>query len=303
MYVRISTFSEACPPLALFLLLFVDVVDWSVVLLLDNSVAESETEDGLASVVVEWLDVLWLVLSHLGSLLLGFLAWELSEHFGLLDLLVLQELVQGRLSDWDDLLDHVPEDTLGERRGGERSWVGPSSVEVEGLHELGQVKLLTDSIGKHGAEETIMVIINSVVGEEVIFDSTEEEAQDTVGELRLVGSVSADILWLKGMNDVHLKIEQFSINRMLRWGVEMCLESVQVSLLDVSVEKTNGGSDHYIILGLSLHDDLPLLTGLLVLSLLGGVDVSILDLEAVILVVIKALDGRVQIDWSSLLSE
>jgi hypothetical protein len=92
--------------------LLVNFVDWSVVLILDHSVAEGESEEGLALLVLVWLNVGGLVLSELGVLNLLQVAGEGCEDLGLLDLSVLEEQIEGGLSDWDDLLDHIPEDAL-----------------------------------------------------------------------------------------------------------------------------------------------------------------------------------------------
>jgi hypothetical protein len=146
-----------------------------------------------------------------------------------------------------------------------------------------------------------VVVIDLVVHEVVIPDSMEQEAQDAVRELRFV--FTAGELWLKLMDDVHLQVHELTVDAVFRWGMEMGLEAVESCLLNVLVEEADGGSLHYIVLWLSFHDDLELLTSLLVPSLFSWVDGTILYLEAVILEILADLDRCVQIDRCTLLSE
>jgi len=214
------------------------VVDGSVVHILHDSVAKGESEEFLTISVGERLDVIGLGFSHFGALGFLLVVGKMSENGVLLDLLVLEEKVEGGLSDWDDLLHNVPEDSLGEWGGGQGSWICPSSVEAELGNELCHVNLLPDLVGNHGVEESIVEVISIVGHEVVILDSFEQESQDTVGELRL--SFSAGKFWLKLMDNVHFQIHELSIDAVLRWTVEVSLQTVEGSLLDVLVEEVDG---------------------------------------------------------------
>lgn len=68
--------------------------------------------------------------------------------------------------------------------------------------------------------------------------------------------------------------------------MEMSLQTVQICLLNVSIEQTDCRSLHNIILWLTFHYHLELLSCFFVFPLGLGIDLGVLDLEAVILVVI-----------------
>jgi len=70
-----------------------------------------------------------------------------------------------------------------------------------------------------------MEVIDTIVRKPVILDSLEKESENTIGKLRLFGCISTYILWLDGVHDVHLKVQKLTINRMLRWSMEMSLKS------------------------------------------------------------------------------
>lgn len=119
----------------------VNMVDWSIISVLDPSVAHGHSHELVALVV--------LAFDHIWELLLGFL--ELVHLFDsdgrndvvgtdlLGNLTEVGVLVHGMLFDWDDGFDYIPQDTLDKRSGGERALVSESSVEVDELNELAQV--------------------------------------------------------------------------------------------------------------------------------------------------------------------
>ena len=88
------------------------MVDWPVALVLNNSVTGSDSEESLTALGREWL--------HLGGLdgdlgvdLLDLLLiLEFVEVKTLVHLPVLEEHVEGGLSNWNHVLQDVPEDSL-----------------------------------------------------------------------------------------------------------------------------------------------------------------------------------------------
>jgi len=70
------------------------VIHRSVTLVLHDSVAVGVTEEGVALVVSDRLDVGWLMGSQLLIFLSGLVRWELSEYLGSFDLSILVEFVK-----------------------------------------------------------------------------------------------------------------------------------------------------------------------------------------------------------------
>ena len=46
---------------------------------------------------------------------------------------------------------------------------------------------------------------------------------------------------------MHLKVHELSIDRVLRWCVEMVLETVQVAALNLLLKQVNGRGPHEIV--------------------------------------------------------
>lgn len=212
----------------------------------------------------------------------------------------LQEHIQGRLPDWDHVLQDIPEDSLREWSSGQGTSVGPSPIDTELLNELCQVKELvccmpaSSRLDKHFFQELVMVVGKSMNREfKVIGYCFEEEAQYTISELGLLVSS----IWNNSMNDVHFKIEQLSIDGMLRRSMEMVLESLELGTCAPLVKKMDGLRKQVVVIGLLiLHHELELLTLLVVLELLDRVDISILELECLILEVFKNGTCSLKID-------
>lgn len=148
-----------------------------------------------------------------------------------------------------------------------------------------------------------MEVIDTIVRKPVILDSLEKEAENTICELRLFGCITTYVLWLDGVHDVHLEVQKLTINGMLRRSMEMSLKSEQFSRRDMSIEQSDGRSCHHIFFWLSLKDNLVLLSLFLELDLSRGINVLVLDGEAVILVVLEDLQGTVEVDRCLQLSE
>jgi len=76
------------------------------------------------------------------------------------------------------------------------------------------------------------------LSEEGFWHDLEKETQNTVAELRWLRSFGEGAL--KTMNDMHLQIQQFSVNRVLRWRMEVILHSVKLCLGNVLIKQRNG---------------------------------------------------------------
>ena len=110
-----------------------------------------------------------------------------------------------------------------------------------------------------------MVFRETVHGKlEIIWNTLEEETEDTVGESGWLLAV-----WNNTVNDMHLEIEKLTINGVLRWCMEMILESLQLGALAVLVKQTNGVRDEVVVVGcLVLQNKLVLAAFFVVLQLL-----------------------------------
>jgi len=189
----------------------VDVVHGSVTFVLDHSVAGGHSEEGLILRSFEWLYVFWLKRKLGKCVLLVLVVLKVVEGFFFINFSVVKEEIERRLADWDDLLKNVPEDSFGEGSSSKRARVTPSSIVVQKLNKLGQVQLLV-FIGilllslKHLFQECIMVICKTIHSKfEIIWNSTENETQNTICELRFVFLIlRVHVFWFKCMNDMHL---------------------------------------------------------------------------------------------------
>lgn len=147
------------------------------------------------------------------------------------------------------MLKNVPKDTLGEWSCREGASVCPSSVELKQCDKLGEIQwwTLVTVLGlgffKHLSHVSVMEIRTSVKTEwEIIWNSLEQEAQNTMAKLGLIFAS-----WLKSVDNMHLKVHELSIDRVLRWCVEMVLETVQVAALNLLLEQVNGRGPHEIV--------------------------------------------------------
>lgn len=85
--------------------------------------------------------------------------------------------------------------------------------------------------------------------------------------------------------------------------MEMSLQTVKICLLNVSIEQTDCRSLHNIILWLTFHYHLELLSCFLVFSLGFGIDLGVLDIKTVIFVVLEDFYRCVKIDRCSFHTE
>lgn len=290
----------------------VNVVNRSAVALDDLSVANSDSHEFVA-ILHEGVSVDWVLLG-LSLVQPWVFAWALVGKLGFFNLSEGVVLVHGRLSDWDDLFDDVPEDSLGARDGGQRSRVSPSSVELENFNEFLEVEVVASTsahshvFGLSGCElrqESVVVLdikrkahlLDSV--EEGLWNNLEEESQNTVAELRWL--VSLGKAALKSVDNVHFQIQKFSVNRVFGRRVEMILQSVEGGLWNVLVEERDGlGLKEALFGGLTaelVEEGVSLLV-----ELEGGfrVDVLVVEVEYVISKTCVNLHLGLEIDWSLL---
>lgn len=122
------------------------MMNCSIILILNRPVAKRKTEESITIFVLEWLAVVWHVVASDHPVLFA-LRGVLVDNDLAHDFAVFQEHVQGRLTDWNDLFDNIPEDALSEWRRRKRSLVGPPPVEVELADKLVHVQLFGHVFG------------------------------------------------------------------------------------------------------------------------------------------------------------
>ena len=109
---------------------------------LDLSIAHSDLHE-LASLVVLAFVVLWELGSGLTEFIKIFLALGTDHVVGgdlLLHPSVLDVLVHGGLSNWDNGVNQIPKDTFDKWGGGEGTLIGESLVEIDQFDKLAKVK-------------------------------------------------------------------------------------------------------------------------------------------------------------------
>lgn len=144
---------------------------------------------------------------------------------------------------------NIPEDTLREWSRGQRASVGPSSIVLKQLDKFGEIQLFGHlalavlGVFEHLFHEPIMEVGTSVKSEwEVLWYSLEEETKNTMAEC----SVTLDA-WFESMDNVHLEVHELAVNRVLRWCVEVVLETVEVAAFNLWLEQANGRSSEEIL--------------------------------------------------------
>ena len=215
----------------------IDTVDGSLALVLYGPVANSRSEQSLfvasAGDAVRrdtGLDLVSVVL------VLGLDALEAVEALFLLNLLESDKLIERLLADWNDLLEHVPENSFTERRGRQRALVGPSLLVLELHDEGGEVQPHECHVA---VVVTVFVILSQLEKEPVVCvrvllevrvgNDLEEETEHSVGELRATFHGGRQGT-LDAVHDVQLKVEQLTVNRVLGGCVEMRLHAVEHDL-------------------------------------------------------------------------
>ena len=293
----------------------VNVVYRSSVALDHLSAADSDSHEFVA-ILHDGVSVDWVLLGL--GLVQPWVKWAFVGKLSFLNLSEHVVLVHGRLSNWDDLFDDVPQNSFGARDGGQRSWVSPSSVELENFDEFLEVKVVAscsahshvfELSGGELRQESIVVLdiegkshlLDSV--EEGLWNNLKEESQNTVAELRWL--VSLGEAALKSVDNMHLQIQKFSVNGVFGWRVEMILQTVEFGLWNVLVEERDGLGLHEAlfgglvsVLGVKLVEE-----GVSLLVELGGglrVDVLVVEVEDVISKTCVNLHLGFEIDWSLL---
>ena len=244
-------------------ILEVDSVEGSTVLVLNLSVASSDSHVGVASVFLASLglgDVLLQFLEELDGLVVGF--GDLVGNLLLLDTLHGGVAIEGGLPDWDDTFDDVPEDTLVTWSGGQRALVGPSLVELDLTDEFFEVQHESSFIHWVLNELAQKFVVPLDVGlwisylhffEIFLWHDLEEKSENTGTKLRVIMFP----LVVEEMDDVHFEIEELAVDGVLTGGVEMELGAVKGGDGDVLVEERDRlglEAVEVLALGLSLGD-------------------------------------------------
>jgi len=274
----------------------VDVVNWSIVLILNDSVAIGHSEEGVAVFVIVWLDTVWLMLPQGIILLFCLTARERGNDLIWLDFTILEELIKCGLANGDDLFDDIPEDALRIWSGCQRSRICPSLVVVQFLDKGSEVKL-GPFLVNHCAQELVMIIVLFILFEVVVLHSFEQKAQHAMRKFRFFAATRK--IWVELMNNMHLKIKELTINGMLRWRVEMSLKAEKFCRSDMPVKQTDGRSLHDILFWLTFHNNLELLTLLFVFCLGMWIKTVVLDLEFNITEVFVNWLLSLEVNWST----
>jgi len=105
--------------------------------------------------------------------------------------------------------------------------------------------------------------------------------------------------WLKCMNNMHLKVHELSIDRMLRWCMEVILKSMQIAGVNSLLEQGDSGCPHEVVQWWfwTFQNDLDLLTFLVEFNLWSWINYIVFELKVVVLKLLCDRDGRVEVDW------
>ena len=148
---------------------------------------------------------------------------------------------------------------------------------------------------KHLFHVFVMIISLAVHVEWKIFrDSFEEETENGMAKFGLALSS-----WLKSMDNVHLKIHKLPIDRVFRWSMEVILQTMKVTAVNMRLKQTNGRSSEEVVKWgfRTLQNNLNLLTFLVEFDLLSSIDISILELKIVILEILINWHVCLKVDW------
>ena len=221
----------------------VDSEDGSAVLVLNLSVAASDSHEGMSGILLAFLgsrDVLLQLLEELNGLcvaegnLVGDLLFFDPAHG--------RKPIEGGLSDRNNTFNDVPEDALVTWSCGQRALICPPLIEVDLVNELFQIQfeargvfLIFDKL-KH--EFVVPLDIGLGIFEVHFFEvrlrhDFEEEAENTSSELRVIMFP----LTVQEMDDVHFQIEELTVDGMLTWGVEVELGAMESGDRDVWVKQ------------------------------------------------------------------
>ena len=279
---------------------------------MDLSVASGDSHEGVSIFLLASLafwDVLFQLFEELESLVVA--GGNLVGKLLLFDASQTGIHIEGRLSDWNDILDDVPEDTFVAWSGGQRALVSPSLIEVDSGDELLKIKLeSTVSLVAELDEEVVVPIdlglwVSGVHFFKVLFwHDLEEETEDTSSELTII-MLS---LVVQEVDNVHFKVEELTVDGVLRWGMEVELGTMEGSNWNMWVEEGNGLSldaVEVVALRFALGDineeGVTDLVEFELLLFLG--DLLIMELKKFILEILKNWHAGAQVDWGLLLAE
>lgn len=290
----------------------IDSIDGSTVAVLHLPVASSDSHKGVSGILLAFLggwDVLFQLFEELDGF--GVAEGKLVGDLLLLDPSHTGEHVEGGLPDWNHTFNYVPEDALVTWSGGQRALVGPSFIEVDLVHELFEVQVEAAIVlGTELNHESIVPLnlslgVSDVHFLEVLFwHDLEEEAEDTSSELRVV----VLSLVIQEMDDVHFEIEELSVDGVLTWGMEVELGTVEGCNWNMWVKQRDGLSfDAVEVLTLRLtfgnveEEGVANLVELQLLLLL--IDLLVVEVELLVLEILKDWHLGAQVDWGLLLAE
>ena len=128
--------------MSLISMFFCDMINWSIILVLNLSGAHSNFHE-LSTLMILALMVVWPLGSSLGELaqlVLSLLSYDVVGTDFLGNFSEVSVLVHGALGDWDHGVDHIPKDAFYQWSSGQGTSIGKSSVEVYQIDEFLQVK-------------------------------------------------------------------------------------------------------------------------------------------------------------------
>ena len=300
--------------LQLFSVLHVDSVDGSTVLILNLSVAASDSHEGMPAVLLAFLgrgDVLLQFLEELNGLVVA--EGNLVRDLLFFDASHARKAIEGALSDRNNAFDDVPEDALVTWSCGQRALIGPSLIEVDLVHELFQIQFKAGGVFLvfNKLEHELVVPLNLGLRifdvhffEVLLRHDFEKEAEHTSSELRVI----VFPFTVQEMDDVHFEIEELTVNGMFTWGMEMELCAMESGDRDVWVEEGDGLSFEAVeilALGLTLGNiEEVSVSNFIELELfLFLSDLVIMEAELFIFEILEDCHFGAQVDWSLFLAE
>lgn len=259
-----------------------DVINWSIILVLNLSRTHGNFHE-LSTLMILALMVVWPLsscLSELAQLVLSLLGDDVVGTDFLCNFSESSVLVHGALGDWDHGVDHIPKDAFNQWGSGKGTSVGKSSVKVYQIDEFLQVKrtvlgimgmvyfhLFMHLLINKSLEELIMEKNPGVLSfsriEVLIGFNLKNESKDTCKERGCLRVITSNLGWVyfgvDHVDDVHLKVHNFPVNRVFSWRMEMELLSEKIGFFNVLVKKIDGLSGQEIVLSVVISNLLSLL--------------------------------------------
>lgn len=130
---------------------------------------------------------------------------------------------------------------------------------------------------------------------EIIWNSLEQKAQNTMAHLSMLLGI-----WLDSVNNMHFKIHELSIDGVLRWSVEVILESVEVAAFNVLLEQANCGCSHEVVHWRvwAVQKNLNLLATLVEFYLVFWINLVVLEVKVVVFEILLDWHVGIEVDWS-----